>query len=457
MRGNRGRQRRAKHAAMIGALLVVAALAGAAQASAATYHAFLCRVPYGPNAGKPAPTDGTTYSSNSAGTVAKQTCATGGSMSATVIGTVTTTVGNGASVQFTVPAGLAMPGFRLWRHERATAQASGGTPFTKAEYGSSLLEPDCNPGSGVHEGTLLVDGAIAVQAVLDPNGGSCANLGVAPDARPSFVNVRPCPAAVDGVLTVDTDALAPGPHTFTTIVGDAAGNQTVAGTTTTTVVGTLAPGTPNGVGASRDAKLSARFGTRGRRARTLGYRARPTISGRLVTAAGGPIAAATVDILVRDSRTGARTARIASARTDASGRFGLQLPSGPSRTISVRYTAFSGDPRSAASARLRALVRAQLTAAASPRSVRVGAPLRISGRLRHLRRASVLVTIQVRESTGWRTFDTVKTRKNGRYRWTHRFRSRALAGRRVAFRARVDSPIYPFEPGTSRVVRVRFR
>jgi len=358
MRGNRGQERRAKRAAMIGALLVVAALAGAAQASAATYHAFLCRVPYGPNAGKPAPTDGTTYSSNSAGTVAKQTCATGGSMSATVIGTVTTTVGNGASVQFTVPAGLAMPGFRLWRHERATAQASGGTPFTKAEYGSSLLEPDCNPGigctergdpnsplsalnavgvanlsgitsltwnafcgggppgatcaanggavydvyaadmllddpaaptvsnfggsllgsgqplagahfvtfdaadagSGVHEGTLLVDGTVAVKTVLDPNGGSCANLGVAPDARPSFVNVRPCPAAVDGVLTVDTDALAPGPHTFTTIVGDAAGNQTVAGTTTTTVVGTLAPGTPNGVGASRDAKLSARFG-----------------------------------------------------------------------------------------------------------------------------------------------------------------------------------------------------
>src|SRR4051794_29617736 len=54
----------------------------AAHASAATYHAYLCRLPYGPNAGKPAPTDNTTYGYTGAYVWAAQSCGGGGAMSA---------------------------------------------------------------------------------------------------------------------------------------------------------------------------------------------------------------------------------------------------------------------------------------------------------------------------------------------------------------------------------------
>jgi len=459
----------------IAALLVLASLLGAAQASAATYHAYLCRIPYGPNAAQPASTDNTAYTSNGPNTSAKQTCATGGSMSATVSGTASHTAGQGAAVLFDAPAAMTIAGFRLWRHE-AVGQSSGGSPFTKATYGSTLVEPDCSSGLGCRgrgdpsaplsaanevavsnlreitqvrwnafcggaagatlrpeprrralrrlqrvrsrhaprrpggagrrlgrrtaaggrhpyrravrladrhrrrqrraEGRAGVDGAIAGEQTLDTSGGGgCADLGVAPDRRPSYADTQPCPASVSGLVTLNTDALTPGRHSLSVLVADATGNTTLAHSGAITVVGSVPVGSPNGAPASRGAKLTARFGTRGRRVRRLGYETRPTISGRLVNEAGAPIAGAAVDILVRDARSGAR-------RRDH-------------------------DP-----------------------GARVG-------RLADVRHR--------------------KTRKDGRYRWTHRFRSRSLVGRTVAIRARADSPIYPFAPGTSRVVRVRFR
>jgi hypothetical protein len=51
----------------------------------------------------------------------------------------------------------------------------------------------------------------------------------------------------------------------------------------------------------------------------------------------------------------------------------------------------------------------------------------------------------------------VKTRSDGRYRWTYRFQLGASAGGRYRFRVKVDSPICPFSPGTSRTVVARVR
>ena len=61
------------------ALLCVGALAlGAAHADAATYHAYLCRVPYGPAAGTPAPADNVTFSHVGTYSYASQSCSGGG-------------------------------------------------------------------------------------------------------------------------------------------------------------------------------------------------------------------------------------------------------------------------------------------------------------------------------------------------------------------------------------------
>ncbi len=193
------------------------------------------------------------------------------------------------------------------------------------------------------------------------------------------------------------------------------------------------------------------------RTRRLSFTGRPTIRGRLVNEGGSPISGAAVDILARQRQAGATTSGIGTATTGADGTFRTTLPSGPSRNITVRYTAFSGDATPAASVTLRALVRASLTASVSPRAPRIGRLLRVRGRLRHLPRRGVDVAIQARDGRTWRTVDTVKTGAGGRYSWPYRFRQAGSAGRRYFFRARVDSSIYPFSAGNSRVISVRVR
>jgi hypothetical protein len=542
----------------IAALLCLALLgAFAGGASAATYHAFLCRVPYGPNAGKPAPTDGTTYAPNGAFTFAGQGCAAGGAMFAAIGGTAPHAANTTATAAFTTPAGLTINAFTVWRHDRTDDGVDFATPVTNIAYeGAPSVEGQCalrmgcpghgtataplaaenrvvvanlsgvhhflwtagcggdpavascpatgnefsalneifaadvllvdatppavtspagplvaggtltgtqsvslnatDAGSGVHKGSLAVDGAVVSAEVLDANGGACADLGVAPDARPSYVNTQPCPAAVSGLLTLDTDGLAPGAHTLTVLISDAAGNETVASTTTITVRGALPANTPNGAGASRTAKLTARHATTRKSARHLAFKTAPTITGRLVDETGKAISGAALTVLLRERRTGAPNAPVATATTGADGSFRLRLPAGPSRTITVQYTAFSGDPTPAVTVKLTTRVRASLTASVSPRSPRARQRLRISGRLRYLRRRGVVISIQARDGRKWRTVDTVETTRNGRYSWPYRFSARS-GGHTFAFRARVKSPNYPFEPGTSKAVTVRVR
>lgn len=542
------------------ALLGVAALAlGAARADAATYHAYLCRVPYGPAAGTPAPADNVTFSHTGTYSYASQSCAGGGPMMAAMDGTIAHPFGDGAAATFTAPAGLTIAGFRLWRHMAVGPVAPFGAPVTNLSYtGAESVEglcaqslgctvrgtpavplaaenevavpnlsgvrqvkwdatcggaPNQNPcpatgpgtlsavynvfaadmllndpappavsgvtgpllaggtlagaqsvsftatdgGSGVHTGTILVDGAAAVQRVLDPSGGACADLGVSADQRPAYVHTQPCPATLSGLLTLDTDALAPGAHALAVTVSDAAGNSAVVGTSTITVAGSVPAGTPNGAGASRAAKLTARWTTTRNAARHLGFGTRPTVTGQLADEAGRPIAGAAVEIGVRERSAGAPDQPVATVTTGPGGAFRAQLPSGPSRTVTIRYAAFSGDGQPAAQVRLRALVRAKLSASATPRSPRVGAPLRLSGRLGYLPRRGVDIAIQARDGRVWRTIGTVKTRRDGRFRWTYRFRTRSSAGRTFGFRARVSSAIYPFQAAVSRTVLVRVR
>lgn len=545
------------------ALLCCAAVGlAAAPAGAATYHDFLCRVPYGPNAGAAVVTDPLVPTLRGASSTTTQNCTEpGGSLRVTMPGNAVAV--DGASLSFQVPSGLTLPAFTLWRQttvggpgtnaepesqvrfngvvvqeQRCAVDLGGCTsrgdassplaaankvdfpgltgvtlvswvarcsapgepnaipagaacPSTSATYqvfAADMVLDDPTPpvvksasgpllaggtlvgaqtvsvsatdaASGVYQGSLVVDGAPVVAQTLDANANAtgCADLNVAPDGRPSYVHAQPCPATASGVLTLNTDALTPGAHTLTVLVSDAAGNQTVAQTATIAVVGAVPAGTANGEGASRAAKLSARWTSTTKSVRRLGFTTGPAITGRLVGPSGAGIGSAAVDVLARDRRSGAPTTRIATATTGADGTFRVTLPSGPSRTITVQYTAFSGDPAPAAKVTLSTKVRARLSASASPRRVRIGQLLHVRGRLRYLRRGRVDVAIQARDGRVWRTVDVVKTHADGRFSWPYRFRSSGSAGRTYAFRARVNSPIYPFAPGNSGAAIVRVR
>ena len=62
----------------------------------------------------------------------------------------------------------------------------------------------------------------------------------------------------------------------------------------------------NGSGATEDAKLSAHFSHTAKTHRTVSYRSRVAISGRLENSSGRPISGALLRVLTRDRRQGAR-------------------------------------------------------------------------------------------------------------------------------------------------------
>ena len=319
-------------------------------------------------------------------------------------------------------------------------------------------------GAGVYRGLIEIDGNPVKAEVLDSNGGRCVDASPGDSDSFQFVHLTPCKASANGTIRLDTRTISDGPHDLRIRVEDASGNRgTVFGSAPITINNApplAPPGTepiPNGARPSRAAKLTVRHtGSRNpRRTRRLSYRARATMRGLLVDEHTHPIAGAAITVLIRHRSAGAPYNQIATVTTAADGTFSYQVASGPSRSVLFSYTAFSTDPTPATQANLLTSVRASIAAMrASPRSVRVGRRVRLTGRLRYLGRPGVQVGVQVRDGRRWRTIGQTRTGRQGRFTWTRRFR-RTPGG--FVFRARVTSPVYPFAAGHSTPVRVRVR
>jgi hypothetical protein len=257
------------------------------------------------------------------------------------------------------------------------------------------------------------------------------------------------------LLQADTTKVADGSNELVVTVRDAADNVLTRSLGAVTVANggvAIANGSP----ASRLARITARFTSTRRSSRRVGFGSTPTVKGTLVDETGRPIAGATVAILARPRQAGAQPAQAATATTAADGTFTTKLPSGPSRTFTFAYTAFSTDTRPAATATLKTTVRGQVSASIAPRSVRPGGRITLSGRITLLARRNVDIKIQARQGKIWRTIDETRTRTGGSFRWTYRFAARQ-ARRGYAFRARVISANYPFAAGNSKPVLVRVR
>src|ERR1700684_3620025 len=106
--------------AILAATLI--ALAGllvvSAPARAGAYHDFLCQIPYGAPAGRPAPADDVAYATNGTYTFAGNSCESGGALFAAMGGEVAHPFGAGGIVTFTAPAGMTIGAFNLWRSEQ---------------------------------------------------------------------------------------------------------------------------------------------------------------------------------------------------------------------------------------------------------------------------------------------------------------------------------------------------
>ncbi len=181
-----------------------------------------------------------------------------------------------------------------------------------------------------------------------------------------FQHAQPCPLAVTNVdVPLDTTTLTDGTHTVQLRVEDAAGNQTSAygptaiarpqhpdtrhadpghadadpvqpGTgTPTTGGGAPAAGTTgaatgvNGVGGGPAARVSVVVLRSNQRKVRLSYGKTVTVSGRVTTPAGDPVAGADVEVLSQTRLRGAKLTRIATVRTDRSGGFRYKVAEGP--------------------------------------------------------------------------------------------------------------------------------
>jgi hypothetical protein len=217
---------------------------------------------------------------------------------------------------------------------------------------------------------------------------------------------------------------------------------------------------PNGVGASRVAKLTASFRSRGRHRaeRLVRFGKRATVVGRLVDGAGAPIRGAVLQVNSRIDRLGAREHVVATVRTDANGRYRWRTTKGPSRFIRIGYRTYKSDAGEAASAEVKLGVRPKIALRVAPRRVRNRGRITFRGRLvRGPGKGGVQVTIEAvgRNVRSRVPVTTLRTDRRGRFRFSHRF-LRSFAPFTYRFRARLlRQASYPYAGGASRVVTVR--
>src|SRR5436190_5196409 len=334
-----------------------------------------------------------------------------------------------------------------------------GAPVVRGT--SSVTFTATDPGAGVYQAAVSVDGQVVQVTPLDDNGGRCRDVG-ASDGRPAFLYVQPCLSSVSAVVALDTTRLANGAHHLQVSVVDAAGNaapvldRQISVANPLTACGSSAGGTA----ASAQASLSASW--RGHRSARLvsAFGRRNAIVGRLTGPGGAPIPGATIDLTATPAYPGARPVVIAGPRTRSDGRFSVVLPGGlSSRRVCVGYRSAGAGPQQAVTRILTLGVRAGVALTISPRVTSVGRSIAFRGRLRAgpVPAAGKQLVLEARSAgSGWIQFKVVRTSRSGRFRASYRFRFPGPADYRFRALSEPESD-YPFAAGSSNVVAVHER
>jgi hypothetical protein len=346
-----------------------------------------------------------------------------------------------------------------------------------------------DPGSGVYEAHIEVDGQLVGHAVLDEDGGRCRDVGGTSDGLPAFLYTQPCPAAVSADVPLDTVALTDGVHHLVVSVTDAAGNVATvldreitvanpspavgsptpgsvaacaadaagAGAVGTGTVGTgavgvgaRAPGSGAGVTLVAGWRPHARARVRAR------YGAAHTIEGRLAGPGGAPLAGAQLEVCERPAYAGAPPIPLAAPRTDAAGRFALALPRDlPSCALRVAYRPDLAGPPTAGRT-LTLTVPAPLELRIAPRLARSQGAIRFAGRLLGgpIPAGGKQLVLEARAPGGrWIEFHVIRTGALGHMRYLYRFRLPGPAAYQFRVLSEPEAD-FPFAAGVSNVVDV---
>lgn len=255
-----------------------------------------------------------------------------------------------------------------------------------------------------------------------------------------------------GVLHAHWDsASAPaGEYEFRATAFDLAGNVTVS---------TVRPGgTPMRLRAPL--KLPLRIEIRGARGRVPHGR-RAWFGGLLLAGRRSPAAHIPVRVIERFAAGSTSSERVTTIRTGTNGRFGLRLPTGPSREVIAEVTA-TPTTRAASSPPIALAVEGRVSLRVSSRVARVGGrPIVLRGRVgatgARLPAEGKAIELQFRlPGLPWSEFRTVRSDRRGRFRLAYRFSDDDSRGVRFQFRAYAPAQSgWPFEPAGSRPVAVR--
>ncbi len=355
-------------------------------------------------------------------------------------------------------------------------------------------------GSGVYRAVFTVDGKEVAATVLSSNGAHCQNVSQTTDGLPAFLYLQPCPASLRADVPFDTTTLADGTHHLVVSVTNAAGNSTVAldrdvvvenqtkGVDQPTPPSPEGQGPPsteqhaqpiqpipamtstallptvqsqnNGTNATQLAALRARWSATASAALAGAYGRAQSVSGRLTTPTGTPIAHAVVQVFETPSYERSPTRALGRAKTAANGSFSFRVPaSTPSARLTFAYSAQLFAPAPAVTASLRLTIPASLSLKIAPRTTRQGGRIVFNGTLRGapLPPGGKQLVLEARSlRSQWRQFQVITTAPRGVYRATYRFR---LAGPidyefRVVSQQEAD---FPYAEGASNVVLVRER
>ncbi len=242
-----------------------------------------------------------------------------------------------------------------------------------------------------------------------------------------------------------------------------ANNAATAGPTGSATGTAIGPGSPlaqrgpaNGVNASDEAKLTARWTSTAKATRTSGYGQADRVTGRLTTTAGEPISGALLDVSVTAADQGARAASLTSARTGPTGVWTLTLPRDvSSSTLRFAYRSHVDDTVPVATATLTLRVHAGIALRIAPRVTSVGRSIFFSGTLHGtpIPPGGKQLVLEASSGSEWIEFRTITTNAKGRYHASYRFKFPGPVTYRFRVLSRYEAD-FPFLEGTSNVVGV---
>ena len=141
------------------------------------------------------------------------------------------------------------------------------------------------------------------------------------------------------------------------------------------------------------------------------------------------------------------------------GGYRFRVRPGKNRILHAGFRPRANASDLACSRKVKLNVRAGLTLSATPKRVRFGGRVRFRGRLKGkpIPKVGKLIDLQAFDGGRWRTFQTVRANRKGRYKARYRF-TRTRSARTFRFRARARREArYPYALGVSKTVRVRVR